>query len=105
MLRTFCYLQIFTREALSQPFLLEYGFYSEKCRIILKTVPGCPAPPALGVTRNQSSSSTSIALRIQESKVMWSSWCPLDSFSLHSQQKKQLEKRTILFPSTATELL
>lgn len=68
--------------------LLEYKFYSEKCRLLLQTTWGWPVPPALGVARNQSSSSTSIALHIQESEVM----CPLGSFSLHRQQNWRREQ-------------
>lgn len=56
-------------------FLLEYKFYSEKWRILLQTLGGWSVPLALGITRNQPSSSTCVALHIQESKVIWSPWC------------------------------
>lgn len=56
-------------------FLLEYKFYSEKCRILFQIIGGWLLPLALGITRNQSSSSTCVALHIQESKVTWRSWC------------------------------
>lgn len=62
-------------------FLLECKFCSEKWRILLQTIGGWSVPLALGrketsqETGNQSSSSTCVALHIQESKVIWSPWC------------------------------
>lgn len=56
-------------------FLLEYKLYSKKWRILLQTIGGWPVPLALRITRNQSSSSTCVALHIQESKVIWRPSC------------------------------
>lgn len=63
-------------------------------------------PLTLGMTRNQSSSSTWVTLHIQESKVKWSPWCIQNWIPFYyRQQKRQLKKTKIVFLRTATELL